>query len=65
MISVWQCPSCLSWRHKRLDEEGWLTTPRCDRCGTRMRSVLRTGGPRSAPAVRNLAPADDVRVAAA
>ena len=40
MIKIWLCRVCGFWRHKGWEELGWLTTPRCPVCDTRMASVL-------------------------
>jgi tRNA(Ile2) C34 agmatinyltransferase TiaS len=55
MITVWHCPVCDYARHKRWEEIGWLTNPRCDRCGTRMESALRSRLSRSSPRVADAA----------
>jgi hypothetical protein len=65
MITVWSCPVCDRWRHKRWEEIGWLTNPRCDWCGTRMISTLRSRPTRSTPRVTNLVPPGGTKIKAA
>lgn len=55
MITVWSCASCDHWRHKRWEEIDWITSPRCEQCGARMQSALRSRPTRSAPKVANFA----------
>ncbi|MDR7419256.1 MAG: hypothetical protein QN178_10145 [Armatimonadota bacterium] len=62
MITVWRCPVCDYARHKRWEEIGWLTNPRCDRCGTRMESALRSVRLRSAPRPADAARPGNTRV---